>query len=252
VAADRSTTGRSNEHVLRTSPLLGSLQHDELSDLLVAGRPVRLRRGESLLRPTDDLAALVMTGSAVAGVVGRDGQPVIVDFLGPGAIAGLPVVLGQPDAGAEVNALTPLDGLLFRGEQLRDRVSHQPALAMACLRVVNTELAMARRDLANHAETSTTERVVDRLLRLADDWGEDVDGEVAIAIPLTQEMLASWARSSRESTAKALHELREKGLIRTGRRSMAILDLEGLEARVRRSDRVAERVIRDLLESLVG
>lgn len=64
-------------------------------------------------------------------------------------------------------------------------------------------------------------------------------------------MLASWARSSRESTAKALHLLREQGLIRTGRRSMTVLDFEGLEARSRRGGRVAERVIRDLLESLV-
>lgn len=251
MAASRSASWGPSDRVLRTSPVLSSLQHEELSELLVAGRPARLRRGGSLLRPKDDLAALVLRGTAVAAAIGRDGQPVVVDFLGPGALTGLPVVLGQPDAGLEVTALAPLDGLLFPGGQLRDRIGRHPTLATACLRAVNAELAVARRDLASHADTSTTERVVDRLLQLAEDWGEEKDGTVDLVIPLTQEMLASWARSSRESTAKALHLLREQGLIRTGRRSMTILDFEGLKARSRRGGRVAERVIRDLLASLV-
>lgn len=115
MAASRSASWGPSDRVLRTSPVLSSLQHEELSELLVAGRPARLRRGGSLLRPKDDLAAFVLRGTAVAAAIGRDGQPVVVDFLGPGALTGLPVVLGQPDAGLEVTALAPLDGLLFPG-----------------------------------------------------------------------------------------------------------------------------------------
>jgi CRP/FNR family transcriptional regulator, cyclic AMP receptor protein len=253
VAARRSASWGPSDRAMHTSPVLGSLQHDELSELLVAGRPARLRRGAPLLRSTDDLAALVLQGTAVAAAIGSNGQPVVVDFLGPGALAGLPVVLGQPDAGLDVTALTPLDGLLFQGSALRDRIGRQPTLAVACLRAVNAELAVARRGLADDADTSTAERVVDRLVHLAETWGEEQDGTVELVIPLTQEMLASWARSSRESTAKALHDLRQQGLIRTGRRSLAILDLEGLEARSRgRGHRADERAIRDLLQSLVG
>lgn len=112
---------------MRNSPILGSLQHEELTELLVAGRPARLRRGASLLRATDDLAALVLSGTAVAAVISREGQlPVVLDFLGPGALTGLPVVLGQPDAGLEVTAITQLDGLLFPGSQLRDRLAVKP------------------------------------------------------------------------------------------------------------------------------
>jgi CRP/FNR family transcriptional regulator, cyclic AMP receptor protein len=251
VAEDRSAT-RSKDRVVRSSPWLASLRHEERSELLAAGRHVRLRRSESLLRAEDDLAVLVLGGTAVAAAIGRRGQPVIVSLLGPGAVAGLPVVLGQPDAGVQVTALSPLDGLVFRGSELRQRIGRQATLATACLRAVNAELGGARRDLASDADTSTSERIVDRLLQLADGWGEERGGEIHIAVPLTQDVLASWARASRESTGKALHELRNQGLIRTGRRSLTIVDRAGLEARRRTNEHNTEGLLRDLIGSFSG
>src|SRR5262249_42184889 len=38
-----------------------------------------------------------------------------------------------------------------------------------------------------------------------------------------------WAGASREATAKALHELRDLGLIETARRDITVRDLAGLE-----------------------
>jgi CRP/FNR family transcriptional regulator, cyclic AMP receptor protein len=234
------------EIALRSSPLLGRLNHDDLTALFKVGRPMKQRRGDLLLRPEDDMAAVLLTGVAIAAVIGRDGEPMMIDLLGPGTVAGLPVVLGRPEAGVQVTALTPVEYLRFLGSPFRDHIATRPHLTVACLRAVTAELATARGDLARHSDTSTTERVIDRLLQLADDWGEPVDGEVRITVPLTQEMLASWARSSRESTAKVLHELRNQGLIRTGRRELAILDLERLDARVGGPGPAAERMIRDL------
>jgi CRP/FNR family transcriptional regulator, cyclic AMP receptor protein len=161
-------------------------------------------------------------------------------------------VLGRPDAGVQVTALTSVEALLFRGPDLRDRIATQPNLTVACLRAITSELADARDDLARHCDTSTTERIIDRLLQLAEDWGELVEGQVRITIPLTQDMLASWARSSRESTAKALHDLRDQGLIRTARRELVILDLARLASRRDVPAAATERMVRDLIDSLSG
>jgi CRP/FNR family transcriptional regulator, cyclic AMP receptor protein len=247
------TAGRGTaDMALRSSPLLGGLDHDELASFFSAGRPTKLRRGESLLRPEDDLAAVILTGAAVAAVVAHDGETVVTSILGPGAVAGLPVVLGRPDAGVKVTALTPVEGLLFRGPDLRERIATQPNLTIACLRAMTAELAAARVDLARHSDTSTAERIIDRLLQLAEDWGELVDGQVRINVPLTQEMLASWAHASRESTAKVLHDLRNQGLIRTARRELTILDVERLAGRRVAPGASTERMIRDLIDSLNG
>jgi CRP/FNR family transcriptional regulator, cyclic AMP receptor protein len=238
------------DFVLRTSPLLGGLDEGQLSVIFAAARPLARSRGENVLRAEDDYAVLLLSGTVEAAVVGRDGVPVTVDFLGPGDVAGLPVVMGQPHAGVRLTALTTVRGLLLRGMELRDLIGSDPGLATACLRAVTAELATARDDLARHADTSTRERIVDRLLQLADRWGESIDGCVHISVPLTQEMLASWSRSSRESAAKALHDLRANGLIRTGRRDLTILDIERLSQRRANARSSTDRTLRYLMGSL--
>jgi CRP/FNR family transcriptional regulator, cyclic AMP receptor protein len=236
--------------IAQTSPLLGSLDHEERSELVRISRTVHLERGETLLRPEDDLAAVVLSGVAVAAVIGHGGIPVIVGFLGPGAATGFQVVVGQPEAGIQATALTPTDALLLRGADLRERVVRQPNLAFACLRVVTARLAEARNALARDANTSTTQRIVERLVELGTDWGEVVEGEVRVTIPLTQDMIASWALASRESTARVLHDLRERGIIRTGRRELTILDMERLSARSQPARALSNGLLRDLIDAI--
>jgi CRP-like cAMP-binding protein len=67
------------------------------------------------------------------------------------------------------------------------------------------------------------------LVELAERFGSDSgDGAIEVAIPLTQDELAAWSASSRESTARALHTLRELGVLETHRRRLIVRDLERL------------------------
>jgi CRP/FNR family transcriptional regulator, cyclic AMP receptor protein len=211
-------------------PLLELLRDPEQADLLDRCRQLVLPAGAVFLRPEDDLAAVIVSGTAVASIPDGERTSVVSHLLGPGGVAGLPVVFGGADLGTEVTAITTVHALLLRGDDLRRRLIEQPAFGVGCLQVVSDELAALRRDLANLAHRSATQRIVHRLLELADRSGETVEGEVHISLPLTQEMLGSWARVSRETTAKTLHGLRDAGLLRTGRRDLTIRDLAGLRA----------------------
>jgi CRP-like cAMP-binding protein len=71
--------------------------------------------------------------------------------------------------------------------------------------------------------------VAGRLVELAERFGvQRSDSALEVALPITQEELASWSASSRESTARALRTLRGLGLIETNRRRLTVLDLDGL------------------------
>ncbi|MCU1430746.1 MAG: cyclic nucleotide-binding protein, partial [Actinomycetia bacterium] len=63
-----------------------------------------------------------------------------------------------------------------------------------------------------------------RLEELVADHGEATDDGVRIALPLTQEELAGWVGASRESVARALRTLRDRGVISTGRRRVVVHD----------------------------
>jgi CRP/FNR family transcriptional regulator, cyclic AMP receptor protein len=72
-------------------------------------------------------------------------------------------------------------------------------------------------------------RVTTRIVELAEQFGSaGDDGAIEVSIPLTQEELAAWSASSRESTARALHTLRELGLLETRRRRLIVRDLDKL------------------------
>jgi len=76
-------------------------------------------------------------------------------------------------------------------------------------------------------------RVALRLAELAERFGQTAERGVRITLPLTQDELAAWTGSSRESVTKALRTLRRHGVIETSRRSVAVLDVDGLRARAR-------------------
>jgi CRP-like cAMP-binding protein len=77
----------------------------------------------------------------------------------------------------------------------------------------------------------TTSRVAQRLVELADRYGEPEKNSVRVGVPLTQEELAGWVGASREAVSKALRSLRARGWIETGRRTVIIHDLAALRRR---------------------
>jgi CRP/FNR family transcriptional regulator, cyclic AMP receptor protein len=229
----------------RASVLLGVLGADELDEVVHAGHGIRARRGRHVLHAGEATVAVVLRGVAAVRRPTTNGSEVVAELLGPGGVHGLTAALGHPDVAADVTALDDVEALLVPGRTWRHLVATRPPIAHACLRVVTTQLADAHRETARFAASSTAARVELRLLELADRWGVEDGGVVRIGLPLTQEELASWARSSRESTARTLQTLRQAGIIATGRRQLTILDLPTLRARRQRD--TADPTIRELL-----
>jgi CRP/FNR family transcriptional regulator, cyclic AMP receptor protein len=235
---------------VRSSALLGRLPGPQLADLLGDGRIARVEPDETIRRAGDDVVGVILDGVAIGSQTSDEGPEVITDILGPGSAIGLPVVLGHLEAGADATALTTTEVLRLPGRELRRKLTEHPALARACLSAALVEISTLRSQLARFAYTSTTERVVYRLLELAAGWGEQTDHGIVIRIPLTQEMLASWARASRESTAKVLSDLRQAQIIRTARRELIVLDPDGLARRCPRNHDHGDDLLRELLQAI--
>lgn len=79
-----------------------------------------------------------------------------------------------------------------------------------------------------HAITSGPQRLAGLLLGLAERLGGPAGDVIEIALPLSQEELASLAGTSRATVARALDGWRRRGLIRTGLRRMTLTDIPGL------------------------
>jgi CRP/FNR family transcriptional regulator, cyclic AMP receptor protein len=216
-----------------SSPLLRGLPEDDLQALFDICRVTHIDRHTPLLRSADDQVALIVRGSAKAHATTRSGDEVITALLAPGDAWGFGVALGYRLGGTDVTSIEPLDALVMSGHDLRRLLIARPPIAGACLRTVGRQLALSQAETLHFAGTSTGERVTNRVLDLATRWGRQQGERIVITLPITQNELAAWAASSRESTAKVLHNLRRAGIVETGRRTLHVLDIDQLRDRCR-------------------
>ena len=83
--------------------------------------------------------------------------------------------------------------------------------------------------LRRRTGTIGSQRLAGLLLDLAERQGRVVDGAVYLAMPLSQEELASLAGTSRATITRTYSNWRKRGLISTGQRRITIRDLNGLQ-----------------------
>ena len=213
------------------SPMLNSIAQDDLEALVGAGAALQRSRGRIVHSSTEDAVLLLLDGTAYTRAVSCLGSEYIRRIHTPGEVAGLDRALTRADGQEELLAFTNVQGLRVPGSALRRLLHERPGLTRACLRTLALDLAHAHEQESLLAHTTTTDRVTLRLVELAERFGREERDGIYITLHLTQEELASWARTSRESTAKVLQQLREAHIVVTGRRELIVLDLPALRAR---------------------
>jgi CRP-like cAMP-binding protein len=164
-----------------------------------------------------------------------DGADVVLALRGPGDLLGEITAVREAARSATVTALEPVDGVVIAVSALRGFLAshHRSTLALLDLALARLHVADARR--MEFVTSESLARVASRLVELAERFGVPrEDGQLDVGLPITQEELASWSASSRESTARALRTLRELRLIETGRLSLRVRDLAGLRSHAAR------------------
>jgi CRP/FNR family transcriptional regulator, cyclic AMP receptor protein len=198
----------------RGSRFLRNLPDEDLAAVLGIGRLLDASPRKLLSRRGSDSVLLLLTGAAKDHRTTSSGEDVVLRLIAPGDVAGVSGALGTP-ADGDVTALTPAAAIILPGHKLRALARSRPPIALVWLQTVTEQLSMLRHQVLAFASTSSTQRIIYRLTELADRFGEPVNGEIRIRAQLPQAELASWAGTSRESVARALHDLRCAGILAT-------------------------------------
>ena len=206
----------------------------ELLDALRGrGRPVRLDRGERLLKEGEsgDKIALIVSGRAKVSCVGAEGREVVLDFRGPGELVGELSAIDEGPRSSSVTAIEPLEAVVVAATDFRALVAAEPGMGLDLLRMLSRRFRDADRKRIEFGASDTVGRTAARLVELAERYGEPAEGGIGITLPISQEELAGWTGSSRAGMADALRTLRELGWIETDRRRITVRDIEALRGR---------------------
>ena len=207
----------------------------DLGELVLdLGASLSLRKGEAIFNEGDP------SNSVYACRSGR----LKVSVSTPG---GEELVLGWKDAGEGFGELSALDGgprsaritavadaelaVLSRAEFL-DALRRAPDVAVGVLVELSAHLRRANARVTARRSERIPVRVAQRLVELAAQVRRHGAAGDVVELQITQDDLAGWIGATRESTARALADLRRRELIETRRGRILVLDAAGLESAV--------------------
>jgi CRP-like cAMP-binding protein len=160
----------------------------------------------------------------------------MLELRGPGDVLGeMSAVDGAPQS---ANAVAVVDVEVLAVPRARfDALRHERAgIANALLAVVVGRLRQASERQHELGTADSVVRVCRRLVELAASHGVTTPDGVVVRM-LTQQELADWAGVSRDGVVRALHELRDHGIVDSGRGKLTVKDLPALMRRAGASGR---------------
>ncbi|MDJ0769234.1 MAG: Crp/Fnr family transcriptional regulator [Ilumatobacter sp.] len=161
--------------------------------------------------------------------------------------SGRELIIGMKEAGEEFGELSAIDErprsasaiaiersvvAHLPGERFLDDLQHEPDLAVAMLRSLAAQLRRANARLRARNGDSALVRTGQLLIELSSLKLRHDRQAAHIELPITQADIAEWTGATRESTARALGELRRDGVIDTGRGRIVVRDVAALVSRI--------------------
>ena len=204
------------------------------SALLRRVRTIRLPKGRTLVekdsRSTD--VFLLREGTAQVVLYSPAGREVWVNTAGPGDLVGELAALDGEPRSTSVVALTNLSVIAMTAAEFLACLEASPHAALWLARRFAAGMRKLTEQVYELSLLNVQTRVHRELLRLA-RTGELHGGVIEIRPAPTHAELASRIGTHREAVTREIRALAKDNIIKSGRRSLIILNLERLERTVR-------------------
>lgn len=184
----------------------------------------RWRAGDSVVRVGDAVqqASICVSGRFRVIINTIDGHALLLRFLLPGEIFGLPSVFtGAP---FPTDVVCDRDGEIISVSKpaLEALLAEQPGLAMSLIESLSTRVAELFTLMEDNLLPSLRAKVHRRLMVLANIHGER-DKEGKIRLNLSQQDIAQAVNASRQKVHDELKRLEREGLIKLGYKYIVLL-----------------------------
>ncbi|MFJ3925646.1 Crp/Fnr family transcriptional regulator [Streptomyces sp. NPDC090022] len=206
-------------------PFLARLEHEDGTALRELGRELTFAPRAPLIHQNDASShvLLILTGWTKVTASAANGYQALLALRGPGDILGESAALTGRPRSATVTALEPVRAVAVEHERFRDFLARSPRVSLTLLGLAADRTRAADQRRLEFASMDVRARLAVLLLDLARTHGRRTDEGVELTVPLTKEELAGAVGASREMVQRKLKELRDRGVVITGRRALVIV-----------------------------
>jgi CRP/FNR family cyclic AMP-dependent transcriptional regulator len=225
-------------HTLEQSEHFRDLAARDLERLAELARLRRVRNQERIenVGGYDAHLWVILSGAVRISAKAQDKADHVYAVLGPGNYFGLAAVIGKGVGIFDARAFGATELAWIDGEALLKLLEDRPQLWRHFATLLSRRLSVALALLRDNTVCPLPERLVRRLLVLSPAIAPDTSGERAL--PMTQGDLARMLGTSRSRANAELRRLESEGVIRSGYRSVTLLDLPRLRELAGKDPRV--------------
>ena len=147
-------------------------------------------------------------------------------------IGELPLYQAEPSYIFNAVAQCPSEVYAIEFPVLQSYLEKRPQLAVNLLKIISNHMRKQHskfRDLLLYGKKGA---LYSTLIRLANSYGRDEDGGVLIPVPLTNQELANYSATARESLNRMLGELKKAGVIEYRGHLLFIKNLDYLKKEI--------------------
>ena len=172
---------------------------------------------------------LLSKGAVKIGSIHSDGREIIKQILYPEAIFGeLGVICEERYSSYALTFNSEVFLYRVKAEDFRRLLQQFPGLYLNILRMIGRKLTHAEKRLESLIFKDARERIVDFLKHNAEKHGMRVGYEMMFKHNFTQQDIANFTGTSRQTVTSVLNDLRKSNLINFNRRSVLIRDMANL------------------------
>lgn len=204
--------------ILKKSLIFSSLNEEELSGLVGLAVERSFQPDEFIFWEDDepDYFYVIARGRIKVVKHSSSGKEFIIAFFGPGEMFGEVAVFEGKPYPASAQAISASKVLGIKRQNFLDFLATHPQVALRIINILGGRLRDAQGRLKDLAGERVEQRLARILLMLASRMGN--------TLPFTRQELADMAGMTTETAIRLTSQLRERGIIRSFRGQLIILD----------------------------
>lgn len=157
------------------------------------------------------------------------GKEVLLDVLTTGDFFGGLFPTSNDIYRESAYAQTPVCVISIENSEFRKILQNYPQVALSVMDIISERLRDSQSFIRLISTATAEQRVAYTLVKLSEKLGEKSDVGLLIQLPLSREDIANMSALTTETVSRIISKFQKQTLIKTGRKWVAIRNVEGLK-----------------------
>ena len=209
--------------ILKCSPIFSSLNDEELGELANLAIERSFKSNEFIFWDGDipEWFYIIAEGKVKVLKHSSLGKEFIISFFDPGEMFGEVAVFENKPYPASAQAVAETKVVGIKRKDFLSFLSNRPQVALRIINVLGGRLREAQSRLRDLAGERVEQRLASVLLMLS--------AKLGLTLPFTRQEIADMVGTTTETVIRVMSQLKDRGIIRSVRGKVIILDKENLK-----------------------